>query len=418
MKESQKASSFLSNILLLVSGTAVAQLIPIAISPILTRIYLPESFGILMVYVSVLSILGVLATARYEKAVIIPKADSKGRDLVGLTQLLVFVFCAILAIINLFFGKQLLSLVRAEAIIPYSWLIIIGIFFLASDQNYYHWANRLSLYKRMSASKIANNVSSGVSSIAFGLLHMEALGLIYSKILGLIASFTVNLSTFKLSSLKALKWQDLKQTAFDFIKFPMLLMPSHLLNAVSLNAPPILLAKFYAETQVGWFALTHRVIMLPVSIVARSVGDVFRQKATEMYNTKGNYRALYLKTFGGLLAVGLIPFFILIFFAPVLFSFVFGADWENSGHYAQLLAILFLAQFSTSPLTNAFIISNKQELELFWQFVFLLSSILPIFFGFYYFESFESTLLLFAASRACAYLLSIFLTLPFTVKPE
>jgi O-antigen/teichoic acid export membrane protein len=156
--------------------------------------------------------------------------------------------------------------------------------------------------------------------------------------------------------------------------------------------------------------------MMPVSIIARSVGDVFRQKATEMYNEHGSYRSLYLKTMAVLTLVGLIPFLTLIFFAPLLFTWVFGAEWTNAGEFAQILAILFIFQFVTSPLTNAFIISDKQQLELLWQIVFLLSSILPIIIGFYLYEEIQSVLLLFAASRAGAYILSIFLTLPFTEK--
>ena len=418
MIEKIKGSSFLKNILLLVSGTAVAQLIPIAISPILTRLYLPASFGILMVYVSVLSILGVVATGRYEKAVIIPPQKETARQLVLLTQILIFSFCIILALLNFFFGASILQAIRTDALIPYSWLLIIGIFFLASDQTYYHWANRLSAYKRMSISKVFNNLSSGVSSIIFGIFQMEALGLIYSKLLGICSSFLVNLQTFSFSNFKAIRFQEIKSTALEYFKFPVFLMPSHLMNALSTNGPPIILTMYYSETEVGWFALTQRVIMVPVSIIARSVGDVFRQKATEMYNTKGSYRALYLKTLGGLAAVGLIPFTILILFAPYLFSLIFGAQWEQSGEYAQILAILFIFQFTTSPLTNAFIISGKQQLEFVWQIVFLISSLLPIVIGFYFFDNIQQTLLLFAVCRAASYLLSIFLTLPFTVKKD
>ncbi|MFT5306040.1 MAG: lipopolysaccharide exporter, partial [Chitinophagales bacterium] len=72
MIEKIKKSSFLKNTLLLVSGTTIAQAIPMVISPILTRIYEPKSFGVLMIYVSYISILGVIATTRYEKAIIIP----------------------------------------------------------------------------------------------------------------------------------------------------------------------------------------------------------------------------------------------------------------------------------------------------------------------------------------------------------
>ena len=39
-------SEFSRNVLTLMTGTTIAQAIPIAISPILTRIYTPEDFGV------------------------------------------------------------------------------------------------------------------------------------------------------------------------------------------------------------------------------------------------------------------------------------------------------------------------------------------------------------------------------------
>jgi len=39
-------SEFAKNVLTLMTGTTIAQAIPIAISPILTRIYTPEDFGV------------------------------------------------------------------------------------------------------------------------------------------------------------------------------------------------------------------------------------------------------------------------------------------------------------------------------------------------------------------------------------
>ena len=46
------------------TGTTIAQAIPIAISPILTRIYIPEDFGVFALYMSLAFILSVIATGR------------------------------------------------------------------------------------------------------------------------------------------------------------------------------------------------------------------------------------------------------------------------------------------------------------------------------------------------------------------
>ena len=55
-------SEFSRNVLTLMTGTTIAQAIPIAISPILTRIYSSEDFGMSALYMSIASILSVVAT--------------------------------------------------------------------------------------------------------------------------------------------------------------------------------------------------------------------------------------------------------------------------------------------------------------------------------------------------------------------
>ena len=76
-------STYAKNVLTLMTGTGLAQAIPIAISPILTRIYTPEEFGVFALYMAIASILTVLVTGRYEMAILLPKKDP---DLIFLTD--------------------------------------------------------------------------------------------------------------------------------------------------------------------------------------------------------------------------------------------------------------------------------------------------------------------------------------------
>ena len=74
-------SEFSKNVLTLVTGTTIAQSIPIAISPILTRIYTPEDFGVLALFISITTILGTIANGRYELAIVLPKRDNNALEL-------------------------------------------------------------------------------------------------------------------------------------------------------------------------------------------------------------------------------------------------------------------------------------------------------------------------------------------------
>ena len=75
---------FSKNVLTLVSGTAIAQIIPIAISPVLTRIYTPEEFGIYAIFTSIVIIFSVISNGRYELAIVLPEKDEDAINIFAL----------------------------------------------------------------------------------------------------------------------------------------------------------------------------------------------------------------------------------------------------------------------------------------------------------------------------------------------
>ena len=70
------------------TGTTIAQAIPIAISPILTRMYSPESFGVLAIFISVATVISVIANLRYQLAIVQPKKDEDAAAIVILSMII------------------------------------------------------------------------------------------------------------------------------------------------------------------------------------------------------------------------------------------------------------------------------------------------------------------------------------------
>ena len=70
------------------TGTGLAQAIPIAISPILTRLYTPEEFGIFALYIAITAILTILVTGRYELAIMLPKEDEDAVNILSISEIL------------------------------------------------------------------------------------------------------------------------------------------------------------------------------------------------------------------------------------------------------------------------------------------------------------------------------------------
>ena len=96
-------SEFRNNIIKLFSGTVIAQALPLAISPILARIYTPEEFGLLTIFLSILTIGNTIVTAKYEVAIYLPRTDKAARYVVKLNLLISLMVTSIALIVFLSF---------------------------------------------------------------------------------------------------------------------------------------------------------------------------------------------------------------------------------------------------------------------------------------------------------------------------
>ena len=95
------------NVSTLVAGTALAQLIPILLQPLLRRFYSPEIYGAYAVYMSVVGILFAVSSFRYEQAIIHPRKDKESANILALSQSLNFLFSILLLICILVFKSAI-----------------------------------------------------------------------------------------------------------------------------------------------------------------------------------------------------------------------------------------------------------------------------------------------------------------------
>lgn len=58
------------------AGMALAQAIPVAIGPILISLYRLDEFGVFALYLAIFSVLALLATGRYELAIMMSKSET------------------------------------------------------------------------------------------------------------------------------------------------------------------------------------------------------------------------------------------------------------------------------------------------------------------------------------------------------
>jgi O-antigen/teichoic acid export membrane protein len=138
-------------------------------------------------------------------------------------------------------------------------------------------------------------------------------------------------------------------------------LPAEFINNFINNLPVLVLGKAYGAATVGHFNMSNRMLGMPVQLVSASVSEVFRQRASTEFREHGQCERFFKKTFWSLAGLSILPFAILFFFGPQLFSFFLGGNWLEAGVYSGILAPVFFLRFTVSPLTYMFFVAGKQR---------------------------------------------------------
>jgi lipopolysaccharide exporter len=149
-------------------GTTIAQAIPLIIAPILTRIYSSEQFGLLILFMSIVSILSVIVSLRYEKSIIQPLDDKDAISLVAISMLVTIVISAILIILINIFYTQIQELLGNNDISIIKYWVPLAILILGFYNSLYQWYIRKKQFALCSNISISKGVATAGGQIGLG----------------------------------------------------------------------------------------------------------------------------------------------------------------------------------------------------------------------------------------------------------
>ena len=180
------SSDFSRNVGLLAGSTALAQAIALLTSPILTRIYTPEDFGVLAVFTSFLTMLTVVATLRYDMAIPLPEHDDEAVCVLHLCFIIVICSVAMVGLGAWGTGYLATSWATVVSSALYVWLLLIAVFGAGVYQTFRYWAVRKGAFGAIARSTISQGLGRGVAQVGLGFLGIRPLGLLVGQVLGQI----------------------------------------------------------------------------------------------------------------------------------------------------------------------------------------------------------------------------------------
>lgn len=364
-KKFEQKTSLVKDVAKVASGTAIAQLVAIVISPILTRLYSAEAFGILGFYLSVIGIISVNSTLRYHLAILLPEDDKDAGSIVGLSFISTTVVSGVIGV-AIFLMSDFLEDWFKVSLNPTIYLIIpIAIFLDASLLIFRHWHIRMRSYSTAAIGDASQSLSSSSAQLGFGFTGLvEGIHMVYSSIIGLLISFLVYLKTLPakeiLFSEHLFDIKRMKSQAILYKKFPLYSTIAGVINKLAWELPSFMLLGFFNPAVLGFYVLGHRLLRLPVSLIGSSIGEVYFERGAKAYK-KGTLNEITELVQKRLVQAGFFPFFVLSFVGEDLFSTFFGIEWATAGLYSQILALWTFIWFMTSPNTTIYSITNNQD---------------------------------------------------------
>jgi O-antigen/teichoic acid export membrane protein len=332
---------FSKNIITLFSGNGLGQMFNlIGTLFVYTQFYTATQFGYLAIYMSIASILSVIATARYEQAVVLPKEKIDGFHVLILSLIAVIVFSLFIFIILVLVISFYPDLIYINELGDISYLIPFSVLFYGSYQSINFWMIRNKNYKTISLSKMLEGASVFLVTSLLGVLFSYKFGLIIGFVSGQLVSFAILFGYFLKGSHADLKLIDLgkvKSMAIQYIDFPKFNLPQVFIDMFQKYGSVFIIERFFGYSVLGNYHLVYRVLRGPVGLVGMAFSQVFYQKISEYYSSGKDFYGLLKQSVYGL-SLYSIPFFALIFFiVPVVFDAILGPGYEESGVIAQIL---------------------------------------------------------------------------------
>lgn len=355
---------FFRKLLTLSTGTIAGQGLVLLSSPLLTRLFTPEQFGVLAVFTTFAGMAAVSTCWRYEFAIPVMQEEEDAAGMVVLAVLAAAISAGLLALWVMAFGGSVARLVEMPVLAAWLWLLPPAALVWGLGSALSYWSVRHNTYRINSVSRTLQLGSQAGGQVLLGLLGAGAPGLI----LGYAGGYLVRAGYFLLRLPRADRrglgrWRPgvLARLARQQWRYPALAFPSSLLQAGCDLAPALLVAMLYGPAMAGWYALAQRIMGAPVKILSDAASQVFLGEARRL--TPGELHGFFLRTlalFAGLGLLGTLP---LLLFAPPLFVLVFGPEWREAGVVVQILVPLYFARFVVFPVSQLLYIFNRQDMH-------------------------------------------------------
>lgn len=330
--------------------------------PMLTRLYTPEDFSLLAIYVSILGLITVVSCLRYNFAIPLPQDDQDGMALL-IVSLLIATMTSLLCALPVAFAPQASAQLLGEpGLEPYLWMIPAGVFIASTYNALQYWTTRKAHFGLIAKTRVTRAVGCVGTQLGIGTIAASPTGLIVGQMLygGLgIWGLARNLLKSDRTDYAMISLQSAQRVAREYSHFPTRSTPAALFDAGYQFLPILIVAPVVGGAELGILFLVMRILGAPVSLVGSSISQVYLAGAGDRLRagTLGPFtRSIMLR----MISVGAPAIVGVVIFLLYLSDWIFGGDYASAGQAALWMAPWFICQLACSPVSSIFAVTNRQ----------------------------------------------------------
>jgi len=362
-----------SGVALILAGSIAGQGIIVLSSPLLTRLYDAADFGSLAVITSLSAIGGAVVTLNWERAVVVPRSPGIARSLVWLALASAVVLSSVLALVAWLSRDWLATTFSAPFLTRDWWLIPVTVMAIALFKIYSSTLTRRQAYGRLGIrnamqgwAQVAFNILMGLASVggSLGLTLGTAVGRIFAvggavRVRKPVTELVPRTKPIPPGRMFAV-------ASARFRRLPLVSTWSSLLNVVGLQAPILVLTAAYGVYEIGFVALTMRVLAAPVGIIADATAQYVEGSLGVLIRRRARIGPLLNRTEFFLALIVVLPLVAIIVGGPTVFSAVFGEEWRSAGQYARIFALTYALQLVVVPVSRVLLLVDRTKVQLSW----------------------------------------------------
>ena len=359
-----RGSEFAKDTAILTSGTAAAQLVTIAAMPVMARLYTPADFGVLAIFLAVSGIVATSITMRYETSILLPKEESESTSLVLLSFGLAITLGLVVGITVCLLPEKVRVMLGVSALGGWLPIAVLAGMATAVIAIGTAWFNRHRLYIKIAQLRITQVGVGAICGITFG-IYGYSTGLLMAQVVALLLVTIVVVTA--LSGMNAhCHGQALRNVAKKHSAAPKYLLPTALLDVITMQLPVLLITAWFSSEAAGQFSMAWKILALPMALMGGAVGQVFLQKFSQVWPDAQSARRLLFRTWKILALVGGGPTILIMIFGEQLFIWILGDAWGGAGKMAAAMAPMLMAMLISSPTSGTFLVLRMQKHSLFF----------------------------------------------------